>query len=188
MKAKLIILSGFLFLLLDSPICQNWKKISKDIKTKQIGIKSKSAYILYHYNLRRKSDCFRQLSVEKRDTIFLLEREGDFQISLSLWNRSDTLTYYPIDDCNFYSRNGFKRYIQSNERIFTKYMMKLVSEWNVEEIKKEDIAHGGSIPQHWVFATRIILDGKKYKIDCFYFRDFFDIDRDGMDFRDINYE
>jgi len=60
-------------------------------------------------------------------------------------------------------------------------MMKLVSKWNLEEIKKEEEVNAHNQPQYWNFATRIIFNGKKYKIDCIYFNDFFNLKRDGSD-------
>lgn len=62
-------------------------------------------------------------------------------------------------------------------------MMKLVSEWNVEKIRKEEEINGASIPQYMNFACRIIFSGRRYNIDCIYFKDFFNIDRNGMDFQ-----
>lgn len=185
MKVKVIILTAYLFLTAGSSMCQNWNNISKSIKEEQVRIAGESTYILCHYNLRKRSKCFSQLNVQKNDTIFLLEDENDYSsptITLTLWNRSDTLTY-DSDDCYYNSNNGGENYTQSNKIDFTKYMMKLVSEWNLEEIKKEDITNGGTIPQYMVFATRIIIDDKKYKVDCIYFREFFNLQRDNMDFK-----
>ena len=183
MKTKNVILFGFLFFTVANLFGQNWFKISKEIKNKQSTITS-STYALCHFNLRQASNCFEQLRKVKNDTIFLLENENDYSdpsISLTLWNRLDTLTY-ASNDCFYKNQNGGKNFVKLNEVRFTKYMMKLVSEWDLEKIKKEDKENGGSLPQYRIFATRIILDSKKYKIECIFFRDFFNIKRDGMDF------
>jgi len=183
MKIRTVLFIGFLALVTNDSMCQNWNKISKEIRKVQLRV-SPSQYVHWHYNLRKSSDCFNHLNIEKNDTLFLLENENDYSspmITLTLWNKSDTLTF-DSNNCYYNTPNGGKNVIESNEIGFTKYMMKLVSEWNVEEIKKEDKLNGASLPQYWVIATRIIINGKKYKIDLIRFKDFFNIQRDGMDF------
>ncbi len=144
---------------------------------------SPSLYVRWHYNLCKSSDYFSHLNVEKNDTIFILEDESDYSssmITLSVWNRSDTLDYYSED--NHSSKHNGSKVKLSDGIMYTRYMMKLVSEWNIAEIKKEEISNAHSQPQDWVFATRIIINGKKYRIDCLYFKKFFDLQRDGMGF------
>lgn len=185
MKTKSVILLIVLLSVCGSIFGQNWSKISKEIKKKQDSFLP-STYALCYYNLRQKSNCFKQLHVETNDTIFILENSNDYSeptITLTIWNQSDTLTY-TSNDCYYNTKNGGSHPIKSKKSGYTNYMMKLVSEWNLEEIKKEDEKNGGSLPQYWVSATRIILNGGKYKMDYTYFRDFFDIRRDGVDFRD----
>ncbi|MDH6342440.1 hypothetical protein M2480_001062 [Parabacteroides sp. PFB2-12] len=180
----MITLLGFLFLFSGHLSGQNWNKISREIKKKHLSSLS-STYLLCHYNLRQKSKCFEQLHVETSDTIFILEDSNDYSeptITLTLWNRSDTLTY-TSGNCYYNAKNGGKIPIKQDKPGFTKHMMKLVSDWNIDEIRIEDEKNGGSLPQYWVVATRIILNEKKYKIDCLYFRYFFNIERDGMDFK-----
>lgn len=183
MKVKFMIVLSFLILISGNLLSQDWNKISKEIRKKQLNYLPLT-YVSCHYNLRQKSKCFQQLHVENNDTILLLEDSNDYSeptITLTLWNRSDTLTF-TSDDCYYRTQDGGKYSTKHNKSGFSKYMMKLVSEWNLEEIKKEDEKNGGSLPQYWVSATRIILKGNEYKIDCIFFRNFFDLNRDGMDF------
>ena len=109
----------------------------------------------------------------------MLESYGDWsslELKSIVWNNADMISYT--------SNDAGKNYVIVEKKLFTNYMMKLVSEWNIEEIKKEEKLNKESIPQYWVYATRIIINGKKRKIDCIYFKDFFDLQRDGMDFTD----
>jgi len=108
----------------------------------------------------------------KNDTIFLLEYpgiEGDYYFSF--WNKKDTLSYF--------EDNGRYKFAH-NKMIFTKYMMKLVSEWNILEIREEEKNHS-TLLLGYIYATRIIIKNGKHKIDCIHFKDFFDLKRDGMD-------
>jgi len=109
----------------------------------------------------------------KNDTIFLLEYpsiEGNY--CFAFWNKKDTLTYPDVlKNLEFYH----------GKTPFTKYMMKLVSEWNILAIREEEILHPVQLPSGIVYATRIIIRNGKYKIDCIDFKDFFDFKRDNID-------
>lgn len=159
-------------------ICQNWNGISKEIKDIQLlDQPNVKAYINCYYNLRNVSNSLKHIHVTKRDTIFMLESYGDWsslELKSIVWNNTDMISYT--------SNDAGKSYVMAEKKLFTNYMVKLVSEWNIEEIKKEEKLNRESIPQYWVYATRIIINGKKHKIDCIYFKDFFDLQRDGMDF------
>lgn len=161
-------------------ICQNWNKISKDIKNMQLlDQPNVKAYINCYYNLWYISNNLKRIHASRQDTLFLLDSYTDWsslELKSIIWSNRDTISCI--------SNDAGKNYINVEKKLFTKYMMKLVSEWNIEEIRKEEKLNGASLPQYWVFATRIILDGKKYKISCLYFKDFFDLHRDGMDFNE----
>lgn len=111
---------------------------------------------------------------KKSDTIYTLEINGvQGEVMFTFWNKRDTLSYAYESD-----------FLPNNKSLFTKYMMKLVSEWNISEIRKEEEINGGILPNDMIYACRIIFNGKKHKIDCIYFNDFFDGKRDGTDFND----
>ena len=110
------------------------------------------------------------------DTIFILQihREVDLSSSyLMIWNKNDTLSINSED---------FGKKVQiTNQQTFISYMMKLVADWDLDEIKKEELTNGIR-PSDGIFATRIIVNSKKCQIDCLYFKNFFNMQRDGMDF------
>jgi hypothetical protein len=123
---------------------------------------------------RKQSNWLRELkySVE-RDTVFLLEHsgiQGDY--FFVVWNQIDTVFY----------TNTTGEFKPTDKLLFTKYMMKLVSEWNIPEIKREENTNSGLLPSEFVYATRIIIKNGKYKIDCIRFKEFFNLQRDGRDF------
>ena len=157
---------------------QNWDKISKEIKIKQLSVIRNKEYINHYYNLRKKSGYLNRFSpIVNSDTIFIIDYYGHLNhsmLSSIVWNRIDTIICASED-------NG-QTYNYEKGRLFTKYMIKLVGEWNISEIKREEDINGGSIPQFHDCATRIIFNEKKYKIDCLYFKDFFDINRDRNSF------
>ena len=173
MKTKFIILLGCLLLITMYVSGQNWNKISKDIKKKQLSmIASECKDINRYYELRKSSEFLKKMVIIPRnDTIFILQihREIDASLYSKIWNKSDTLSVN-LDDF------GITTEI-THEQTFTNYMMKLVSEWNFEEIKKEELKNG-TLPSDIILATRIIFRNNQYKINCLYFKKFFNIERD----------
>jgi len=175
---KIAVILGCLLLIVNNSVCQNWNKISARIKKVQLlNQPNTKEYINCYYNLRQVSNSLKRFSpISKTDTIFMLESHGDWsslELSSVIWNNSDTVAYN--------SNDAGKTYEIMSDVLFSNYMMKLVSKWNLEEIKKEEEVNAHSQPQYWNFATRIIFNGKKYKIDCIYFKDFFNLKRDGSD-------
>ena len=175
MKMKIAVIIGCLLLIVNNSMCQNWNKISKEIKKVQLLDQPNTKdYINCYYNLRQVSNSLKLFSsITQTDTIFLLESHGDWsslELTSVFWNCFDTVAYN--------SNDGGKTYEIIKDVLFPRYMMKLVSEWNLEEIKREEEVNAHSQPQYWNFATRIIFNGKKYKIDCIYLKDFFNLERD----------
>ena len=129
-----------------------------------------------YYKYRKECDVFDKLNVDvKNDTIFVLEMHGDMSsdhLFSSLWNGSGLVSY------EFHG--GFLTC--NNNPMFGKYIIELVSKWDIEKIRIEEKINSNMIPVTMVYATRIIIENKKYKIDCFKFKDFFNLERDGMDF------
>lgn len=130
-----------------------------------------------YYKLRKKSKCMDKiLFINERDTVFILDRSVNWDpldLFSTCWNRTTEVSVI--------SKDAGKTYSFIEEYSFTNYMMKLVSEWNLEEIKKEEIENkmisGGGI-----FATRIIFNKGKYQIDVFHFESFFNLKRDRVGF------
>jgi len=180
MKAKIIIILGCMLMIIENSSGQNWNKISKDIMSIQISQYPNGKDEIHNfYKLRKKSNCLDKFSpVNENDTIFILDRFVDFN-SLDLfsthWNQRTQVSIKSI--------NAGKTFSFVEGYTFTKYMLKLVSEWNLEEIKNEEVKNK-VISSNGIFATRIIFNRKKYIIDCFYFNDFFNMKRDYMDFRE----
>lgn len=110
----------------------------------------------------------------EEDTLFVLEMPGiQGNYMYTIWNKTDTISY----------TNESGNFMLSNRPLFTEYMMKLVGEWNIQEIKEEE-KNSSLYPTESIFASKIIIKNKKYKIVCVKFKDFFNLKRDGMDFRD----
>jgi hypothetical protein len=125
------------------------------------------------YLYRKQSNWLKELkhSVEK-DTIFIVEYpgiQGDY--SFAFWNKVDT----------FFYTNTTGEFQSTDKSLFTKHMMRLVSEWDISEIKREESTNSELLPSEFVYATRIIIKNGKYKIDCIRFKEFFNLQRDGVD-------
>lgn len=109
---------------------------------------------------------------KKNDTIYILDMvgiEGDYYFTI--WNRNNTLSYTNVSG----------KLIQTEQRLFTRHMIKLVSEWNIPEIRKEEKINKVTLPERITYATKITFNKGKYSIDCLTFNDFFNLKRDGVD-------
>lgn len=130
----------------------------------------------YYYSLRKKTNILKEFSpTSKNDTVFILESHGDFSDPILLstvWNMSKKRSYY--------SKDFGKTFSVTKKAQFFNYMRKLVSEWNVAAIRKEEIENAHITPVEYIYATRIIFNGKKYQIDCLDFKFFFNFERDGL--------
>lgn len=181
MKVKIVMSLIGLFVIMCSSFAQNFNRISKDIKEAQLSIEPRAKkYIDCYYNLRKKSKMLKEFfPMTKNDTVFILEQHGDWSdlaLTSTIWNANKTISYY--------SESPGKIFSLTDKPQFIKYMIRLVSEWNIEAIKKEEIENGNIIPSQYVFATRIIFNGKRYQIDCLSFKEFFNLQRDRFDFRE----
>lgn len=103
---------------------------------------------------------------KKNDTIFILEMDGiQGNFLFTVWSKTHTLSY----------TNESGELMLIDQPLFTKHMIKLVSEWNIDEIRKEEKINKTSLPEEIIFATRITFNKGKYNIDCLTFKDFFNL-------------
>ena len=97
--------------------------------------------------------------------------QGDF--NMTLWDKQKSVSYT--------NETGLIK--ETNSRLFPKYMLKLVSEWDISAIREEEKINGQLIPRERIYAIRIILHKGKCSIDFLWFYDFFNLERDRFDFR-----
>lgn len=150
--------------------------ISKNqlIDTKKIYEKSyaclelKTHELNYYKNIRL--NALNELRYSKsNDTLFILEKytlEGNF--IFTVWNEKDTISY----------SNTTGSFEMTHESLYTKHMMKLVSEWNLLEIEKEEEINSNLIPQEIIYASRITLNNGDLNSNCMVFKDFLNFKRD----------
>ena len=107
--------------------------------------------------------------VPEKDTVYILEMYGvQGNMLVTIWNKHNTFSY----------TNEKGDFESKNQPLFTEYMMKLVSEWNIYEIKKEEEMNSNILPSELIYATKIVFTKGKYHIDCIHFKDFFNLNRD----------
>jgi hypothetical protein len=151
--------------------CSSKKQL---ITTKEIYDKS---YACLELNVNKSSNyknirfnALNELGYPKcNDTLFILEQytlEGHF--IFTIWNEKDTISY----------SNTTGSFEMTHKSLYTKYMMKLVSEWNLLEIRKEEEVNSNLIPQEIIYATRITLNNGDLNSNCMVFKDFFNFKRD----------
>ena len=103
----------------------------------------------------------------KNDTVYILEMCGvQGNILITIWNKNKTLSY----------TNEQGSFESKDEALFTKYMMTLVSEWNISEIRKEEEINSNILPSELIYATKVVFNKGEYHIDCICFKDFFSIE------------
>ncbi len=107
----------------------------------------------------------------ENDTIYILEMDGiQDNFLFMVWNKKHFLSYT--------DESGELK--QVNSASFTKHMRKLVSEWNILEIRREEKINKVILPMDIIYATKITINKGKYSIECLRFFDFFNIKRDIM--------
>lgn len=154
---------------------QNPDKISKDVRdVEHISIPKSKFMVEKLYELRKKSRCLNRFSpFEKKDTIFIFEKFGGgdgFNLSnlfISCWNKKKKISIL-TKDLN-------KTYNISNDIYINPYLVKLISSWDLIEIKKEE-KNNRLIDGGYCIATRIIIQDEKYTIDSISFNEFFNIE------------
>lgn len=103
-----------------------------------------------------------------KDTVYMMELYSfQGECFFSVWTGDKMLSY----------KDKKLMLVDDNQSSFSKYMRKLVSDWNIAEIRREGLINQ-PLPQEEIRATRIIFNKGKYQIDCFSFLDFYDPERD----------
>lgn len=101
---------------------------------------------------------------QEKDTVFLLEMY-DMETSISygkIWNKKKGINF---------TYDHIRNLIFSDEDLFPEYIQKLVSDWRIKEIRKEEKSSG--IPtRNNIYATKVVL-GKKNKIRVITFEEFY---------------
>jgi hypothetical protein len=155
--------------------CNDLKEsMSKDLYKTQISFFGENVYLQkLDKSIIQSFKWYNRLNFStKNDTILLLEYAGvQGNYFCTFWNKKDTLSF----------TNQTGNIELSCNTLFTDYMMKTVSEWDIKSITKEEKLHP-ILPEVKVYATRIVFINGIYKIDCIRFNDFFDLKRDGRDF------
>jgi hypothetical protein len=104
-----------------------------------------------------------------RDTIYALELSGiQGEELFTYWNKQDTISYTYQDGAFSPTKNN----------LFTAYMMRLVSEWNISKIREEEEVNGNMLPSDSVYALRITFNTDNRHIECIRFKNFFNLKRD----------
>lgn len=97
----------------------------------------------------------------KQDTIYIMELYGiQGELLVTIWNKNSLISY---ED---------RSLNKTNEPMFDNYMIRLVESWNIEKLIKEGENHK-LLPQDWIYASRVIINNNRVKIECDRFKDFY---------------
>jgi hypothetical protein len=156
-----------------SPSCsqKGFIRVSKKIEKECTSVKGRRKGTSFH-ELRTKLYNEGKLNFinSNADTLYILETyeiESGTYLS-SIWNRKDVLNYT-------YNRNIFSF---DQQKLFTNYTVQLVQNWDTATIRKEESVNANSLPERYIYATRVSIANAKTKIECIKFREFFKLERD----------
>ena len=160
--------------------CTNCKSqshivISNDIYKIQKSEFGDNIFIEALKNYRTQSHWLDKLEhSNKNDTVYILELPGmQGNYDFTFWNKVDTISY----------TNETGAFELVKKPLFTKEMMQLVSDWDIKGIKEEENVNSNLLPNETIYATKVIFFNEKYKIDCISFKNFFNLERDRMDWQ-----
>lgn len=150
---------------------QNYKKLSKQIlKSQQKAFIDEGKYMRdtifkVFENNKNQSKWSKILELNaKNDTIFFIDSySADGALLLSIWNTQDTL---------FLKNQNGK--LVDNKYPLSKNIIEILSRWDTEriiELEKESDNYI-ILPRLTNYVTRVIFYNKKYKINCFKYKDF----------------
>ncbi len=199
-KITCILLFAVLFIYA-KPI--NSKLLSSKIANKESSfIKNKKSYLVGNWKYLIKSYSKFRVEIDlvklirpslNNDTLFILQ-DYDLSglsrnLSIAVWNKNKEFFYVKTDTIPpnnpLYNKLNYRRMqlFQADKKynLFPDHMINLVSKWDIDNIKKEE-QNNGIIGGSSKVAIRIIFKNKRYKIDCFVFRDFFNFKRDQAPF------
>lgn len=176
MKTKLI-LFVFAFLVSTSAYSYNWDVIADSIAMQQKDISEedfhskieaykrlrKSRYIKIHYDS----------TFNVGDTIIIMEYHNPYKGAThsALWIKGNPNSFMT------YNRN-FNIHKDYTLCYFSLYMRRLCEEWDLEQIRKEELKNPPEKPSY-VISTRVILKpNNKYIIESIFFQHFYSYPRD----------
>lgn len=104
-----------------------------------------------------------------RDTVYILESINPESGSLyqSVWTHKNRLEY-KVQESK----------VEIVPSPFIKRMYAMIESWDVLGIQKEEKEHGQLLGGSQMIGTRIILDNGKFTMECFSFKEFFDLKKD----------
>jgi hypothetical protein len=150
--------------------------LSEKIYTKNGGANDKSTFKLSSFkrDARMKAYLIDSLSFLKgnlKDTIYLLEGYNMETATFygRIWNENHEVNYS-------YSRGAFTLQEQS---VFTDYQIKLVTNWDTVQIRKEEKTNGNWLDNNLLInGIRCYKSGNNWEIDEIYFKNFLNSKRD----------
>ncbi len=132
--------------------------------------------------LRQELDFIKLLNVNlQNDTVFILESYSLSNLNLSMyitfWNSRKQFSFTKKNiNPNYVIYDQMPLYAVKERcyPFFTKYMVQLVNEWNIDELKRGAKINGTTSDALYI-AVRIVFKNKKYTVQCASFKDFFDL-------------
>ena len=148
-------------------------KISKKLYKCQLKIKPKEKDLKSSfYEIRTKIDSLNKFnSIGDIDTICFLESFDIENGTLygKIWNSKNEGIEYT------YYRGKFD--FNQND-VFTRYTCKLIEEWDIPQLRKEEKVNSTMTNPLTIFGSKIFLKKGKVKAKCIKFKEFYNLERD----------
>lgn len=149
----------------------NLKELSFAISKTQLKDKIRKGGKDYYHAIRVKLIGIGKLNnFSNSDTLFILETY-DYESSIfygKIWNSKNEVNY----------KYKLGKFVFTDEKIFTKITCKLIEDWDIKRIKKEEKENSSMIPSFIITGTRVIDKDSIRKITCTKFKEFFLLERD----------
>jgi len=133
---------------------------------------------------RTKLNWLSELHINKSDTLYILEKydlrlEDNTPIFMaSFWSKKNmTWKNNEIYSVQYSYIEQDNKFILSNERLFNGYILYLVNNWAIEDIKQEERLRS-TISESCYMATRIIIQDQNWIYNIICFKDFSNFDKD----------
>ena len=179
LNMKALILLFFIIVLLPCESFAQEKDLSDEIYKKQVEIIGDEQDLTIFKNNREKAGWINKISKYQNDTIYIIEKDiygieaVHTHLIGSMWQKSNNKGEISLKLDSYYATNTNLEL--SNEMYFSSYIMYLVNNWDVVQIKKEELGVKPVSPT-LIIATRIILQKECVQVDTICFDEFMDVE------------
>ncbi len=169
----------------------NYNNLSKDIYKSQVREFGNLERLNTFFEIRNQIQYFSDIQFLVNDTLLLVEsyvyniESGNKSCYLTIFNHNKNFSFKTmITNTNklklingkYKSQNINFEIEKLKDCFIPGYLLSLIYEWNLNEIDKESQRYSVQYPNQ-IYITRIIINNKKFRIDCHCFDEFYNLQK-----------